>query len=337
MKVLYIIPQNKIGGAEVIFTSLNILRKGDIDIIKLDLKLISNNPLRYINAILKVRRIIKVKKVDLILSSLWKSHFVVIFATLFLNVKLVPFIHSTGWFNVFDRMFSKIILYKSSAVIADSFSVCEKTKEYFPLKNILTVSMKINDPICLKEYSNRSNIIKFVFLGRLCNVKRIDKMYKFIDLLKNNLPNYDIFLDLYGPLESDFIPMKKKLEIEYKELNVEFKGELKRQYSQNTLMKYDYYLQLSDIEGMAMSVVEAMSIGLIPIVTSVGEIKYYAKNNFNCVSCNNNDSIIDLVNSFMLIEKNLNEQQFLSKNAIETFSPKPIFQDDIFNVLEQIN
>ncbi len=44
---------------------------------------------------------------------------------------------------------------------------------------------------------------------------------------------------------------------------------------------YDYYLQLSDFEGMAMSVVEAMQSGLIPIVTPVGEILNYIEDGSN--------------------------------------------------------
>ena len=36
-----------------------------------------------------------------------------------------------------------------------------------------------------------------------------------------------------------------------------------------------FYLQTSKLEGMAMSVIESMQVGLIPLVTNVGEIQYY--------------------------------------------------------------
>jgi glycosyltransferase involved in cell wall biosynthesis len=165
--------------------------------------------------------------------------------------------------------------------------------------------MKINDPKYHKKYFTHENTIKFVFVGRLNSVKRIDKMYKFIEIISLSLPNHNIYLDLYGPLEPDFKNNKKALENEYKQLNIIFKGILQQKDVQSTLLQYDYYLQLSDIEGMAMSVVEAMTIGLIPIVTSVGEISYYAKDMYNCILCSTNDSISVLTNSFLQLENDL--------------------------------
>lgn len=333
MRILYIIPQAKIGGAEVIFASLNDLSKNNLEIIKLDLEITTNSPFKYISGVLKVRKILRLKKIDIVLSSLWKSHFVVILSSLFVNVKLVPFIHSTGWFNIYDSLFSKLILHKSYAIIADSFSVSEKIKNYLPNKNVYSVSMKINHPISFKQYSERNKMIRFVFLGRLCEVKRIDKMYLFIEQLSSVLPNYEIFLDLYGPMESNFVKIRTDLEISYKHLNVKYLGELQRQDSQRIMLQYDYYLQLSDIEGMAMSVVEAMSIGLIPIVTSVGEINQYARNMYNSITCDVKSPIDELVGEFLLIESDVDKQMVLSENAINTFLDKPLFSEDIFNVL----
>lgn len=336
MKVLYLIPQNKIGGAEVAFSSLNKLENGRIEVIKVDLGLITNNPLKYFKAILKVRGIIRSHAVDIIVSSLWKSHFVVMFGSIFLKVKLVPFIHSTRWFNVFDQLFSRIILNKSFAIIADSFSAYDWIKGAFPKKKVYIVSMKISQPDCYKKYIKRNNIIKFVFLGRLNSLKRIDKMYQFIEILSRSLPDNRIYLDLYGPLETDFKKEKKILENANKDLKVIYKGEIQRTGIQHTLLEYDYYLQLSDVEGMAMSVVEAMSIGLIPIVTSVGEISNYAMNMHNSILCSPADSISSLVNSFLILEKDIEKQRVVSKNAIKTFSNKPLFEEDFFNVLNNV-
>ena len=47
--------------------------------------------------------------------------------------------------------------------------------------------------------------------------------------------------------------------------------------------KCSFFLQLSFYEGFAMSVIEAMQLGLVPVVTNVGEISNYCIDNFNGV------------------------------------------------------
>ena len=38
-----------------------------------------------------------------------------------------------------------------------------------------------------------------------------------------------------------------------------------------------FFIQLSSYEGMAMSVVESLQLGLVPIITEVGEIENYCQ------------------------------------------------------------
>lgn len=52
MKVLFVIPLNKIGGAETAFNSVINLNYDNIEIIKYDLNLYSNNPILFIKAFL---------------------------------------------------------------------------------------------------------------------------------------------------------------------------------------------------------------------------------------------------------------------------------------------
>lgn len=336
MKIIYSIPQTKIGGAEVAFSALTKCNVNGIEVIKLDLGLVNNNPILYIKAIIKIRKLIKKEKIGLIVSSLWKSHFIVLVSTLFLDVKLVPFIHSTKWFNFFDKFFSKLILKKSFSIIVDSFSGLKWIESLNFKQRTHIISMKISNPSVVKKYTGGSNEIKFVFLGRVHPVKRIDKMYEFIETLGKILPQKKISLDLYGPIESAFINQKKYLEEKYNKLNVFYNGEISYYEVHSKLSKYDYYLQMSDAEGMAMSVVESMSIGLIPIVTSVGEIQFYAKNMTNSICCGINESINTFTNCFLDIEDDIKKNNIISMNAINTFSNKPLFEDDFFKILVSI-
>ena len=64
---------------------------------------------------------------------------------------------------------------------------------------------------------------------------------------------------------------------------------------------------------MAMSVAESMQLGLIPLVTNVGQIKNYCKNHKNSIIYNENDkeviqNIFELINSrekFLDMRKNI--------------------------------
>ena len=87
-----------------------------------------------------------------------------------------------------------------------------------------------------------------------------------------------------------------------------------------------FFIQLSLYEGMALSVVEAMQLGLVPIVTSVGEIENYCKNNFNSIIYK------DEKNTFKQVERALQNKNIYSnlrKNAIENWKNQNIYSEDI--------
>ena len=110
MKVLYVIPCNKIGGAETVFNSVVDLRSGNIEIVKLDLNLYSNNPVLFIKAVILVCRTVKKENIEFILSTLWKSHSIMLMVSIFTNVRVIPFIVGAKFFNAFDKFFSSIII-----------------------------------------------------------------------------------------------------------------------------------------------------------------------------------------------------------------------------------
>jgi glycosyltransferase involved in cell wall biosynthesis len=77
---------------------------------------------------------------------------------------------------------------------------------------------------------------------------------------------------------------------------------------------------------MALSVVEAMQLGLVPIITPVGEIKNYCVDGFNAIVIDNEKTA---VNKVLDILNNLESFQNLRKNAINTWKNSIIYQDNI--------
>lgn len=76
----------------------------------------------------------------------------------------------------------------------------------------------------------------------------------------------------------------------------------------------DIYLSLSDYEGASLSMLEAMSYGVIPIVTEVSGVSEFVKNNINGFSCKKGD-VKGMADRIKYIELNRNCLQGFGKNA----------------------
>ena len=76
-----------------------------------------------------------------------------------------------------------------------------------------------------------------------------------------------------------------------------------------------FFIQLSSYEGMAMSVVESMQLGLVPIITEVGEIENY------CQDLKNGIIYEGYNKTFEKVLKIINDGKYslLSSNAIKTW------------------
>jgi glycosyltransferase involved in cell wall biosynthesis len=94
-----------------------------------------------------------------------------------------------------------------------------------------------------------------------------------------------------------------------------------------------FYLQTSEMEGMAMSVVEAMQLGLVPVVTPVGEIANYALHTDNALVVSDDEStvieVLALLNNNMLY-------QAMRERAVLTWLDKPLYKNSVLEACMQI-
>ncbi|CAK8715063.1 hypothetical protein GKODMF_06645 [Candidatus Electrothrix gigas] len=87
-----------------------------------------------------------------------------------------------------------------------------------------------------------------------------------------------------------------------------------------------FYLQTSILEGMAMSVVEAMQLGLVPVVTPVGEIATYCKHKKNSLLITSDqDAVEDVLN----LLNNPQKYEQLRNKAIATWADKPLYSESV--------
>jgi glycosyltransferase involved in cell wall biosynthesis len=328
-----VIPCNKIGGAEMAFNSVIECSRNNIEIVKLDLNIRNNNPLFYINGLFLGYKLIRENDIKFVVTTLWKSHFIFMILSFFMNFQIVPFIVGNRFFNYIDKIISKLVIKRANYILVDSTSgelwlrSMNNTAKIFsflihtPL--VIPTSSKFLD--CSLEY-------KFLYVGRLNNVKRLDKAFEFLHYLKLR-SKLDIQFDLYGPIEKGFnlaLYLNK-----YPALKISYKGIIHHHDFSFVHPNYNFFIQLSDSEGSGMSVIEAMCFGLIPVITSVGEVAKYCENGYNSILFDTMITPFNMVSEFIDIVEKIKISD-LSQNAFSTFGNVINFNNVLLNSLNNI-
>lgn len=217
---------------------------------------------------------------DIMICSLWRASMIgVIIKKIKRNIKLVSFIHSTTFFHTLDRIFTTLAIKNADIVFTDS----KATKDYIvsSFRNelpIKTVSFLKNLPPD-KKLNARLNIdseVKFIYLGRIHPVKNIPLAIDTIHFLRTR--GIQATLDIFGKPSKHLLEIEKHIQAMHLQSFVHFKGELWKIPQKEIFKEYNFLIQLSKVEGMAMSVAEAMQNGIVCVVTPVGEIPNYSVN-----------------------------------------------------------
>jgi len=140
------------------------------------------------------------------------------------------------------------------------------------IKNgINTHSKRIN-------YLETSGDIKFIFLGRFEYQKNLFALIEAFEVFTRKYHNSKLTLVGDGTLKQKIQSLIAKKALEEK---VECLGWLKDVDVQNYLVQSDFFILPSHAEGMSNALLEAMSIGLIPICTKVSGAKDLIDHNQN--------------------------------------------------------
>ncbi len=121
--------------------------------------------------------------------------------------------------------------------------------------------------------------------------KGIFKVISAIKIInKNNINKCKIKLDIYG---------LKFENIKFKDEFIQYKGRLENNERLKTMSKYDCLILPSLTEGLPMTLIESMSIGLPFITTKVGAIEDLLIQNYPYICNFNIGSIKNKINSFI--------------------------------------
>ncbi|WP_235102342.1 glycosyltransferase family 4 protein [Photobacterium carnosum] len=236
----------------------------------------------YLSSLLTVRK----ENFNIIVSSLWRSHFVSLALKIFnTKAKYIHFVHSTKFEHLIDKIVTKISRHKADYLITDSEetknSISNNVKETF----VCPMNVSFLDENFIKK--SDMNKMDFVYVGRFDKCKNIKLSIDFIEKLYNK--GLKVKFDIYGRDSGDKLNLINY--INDKKLNkiITFKGEIMPHNVEYIMSSYNFYLQTSEYEGMALSVYQALNVGLLPLVTPVGEISNYTKNRYNAIYINKSD------------------------------------------------
>ena len=267
------------------------------------------------------------EKPKILIASLWKSVFISIIYRKLVNRKvvLVGFVHSEIYFHLLDKIFSKILLKCADAIACDSLNTLKTIqkknilqKKHFVIPFIFPQKIEVKNRLTVNEK------IKFLYTGRIAEIKNLELVFDFFEIFKQN--NIPFLFNIYGVGEIKYIGTLKKIIVK-KQLQdcVFFNDRFEPEATSSIYSQYHFYIQFSKNEGMAMSVVDAMMNGLIPICTSVGEIQNYVQHNKNGLLTNSNSAemelnllnkeLVTLINNSALYEQmsEFNKQYFDDK------------------------
>jgi len=205
------------------------------------------------------------------------------------------FVNSTAWgFEPYNNILAKKVVQVVHAdyrhVIANwnfkyfkhkntTHHVCvgEIVKEAFEIATPYkcdAVIYNLLDSTIVLEKKPKNDVLHLVTLSRLSGEKGFKRMLQLANQLEEN--KIDYIWNVYGSTQSNYA---KQIVSTFKKTNVQFKGVTREPFKE--INKADYLVQLSDTEGFAYSVYEAMQVKTPCIITPFASGKEQIENGKN--------------------------------------------------------
>ncbi len=259
---------------------------------------------------------------ELVISSLWRSCIVAIALKLLRpSTKLVTFLHFAADVHLADGVINRIAMLLSTEVWADSQATLDARVPLL-LKNRTRVISFMIERRALPTLRTPSS--RFVFWGRLHKQKDITRALRFFSQIQARKADAEFLL--IGPDDGELGELENQVIRLGLGASVRFTGGMERAAIFELAQNYSFYLQTSQLEGMAVSVVEAMQLGLVPVVTPVGEIARYCVNDQNAVLVLDDEASAECV---LALIDNVKEYQRIANSAVQTWQAKTTYQEDV--------
>jgi len=225
-------------------------------------------------AAIKLRAIIKEKKVDLVHSHLFWSTVIARFGVP-KKIPLITTIHAfvatsieySPWhMKAIEKLTYKI---RKSYIVADAKGALDEYFSFIDVKphNASPLYSFVNTEFlkeCAAKAKKENKTFRLVSVGNL----KTQKNHRFLLEAFKELKDEDITLDIYG---KGILQEELQQTIDEHHLKVTLKGQAVNINEQ--LQQYDLFIMSSSYEGLAVSVLEAMAIGMPILLTDIMSFK----------------------------------------------------------------
>lgn len=276
-------------------------------------------PAATLRAIVEVRH----REPKVIVFSLWRS-LTPFFALriLYPRKKFVLFLHLTRRMHFADALATRLMMAMADEIWADSLPTLNA--QVRGSKPTRVISMLVHPILARPERTEAGP--RFVSWCRLNKQKRVDRALELVARLKRDRP--DVSYTIIGGDDGCLEPLQELANQLDLSRHVEFVGIQDRDFILKAADRATFYLQLSDYEGHAMAVAEAMQLGLIPVVTPVGAIPTYCVDGVNAVLVSD---IGEAAKRVQLLLSDADIISRMSKAALETFADTPAYTESVLN------
>lgn len=254
----------------------------------------------------------------------------------FMNKKVVLHVHGGGFKEYLEnneKYVSKVLL-KVDTLVVLSHTWQSYFKILYPHLKIKIVPNIVEEPISISTRNKADGCIKAIFLGLICEEKGIfdlmDVISKYKDYLKGKFNLY-----IGGNGDSERL-CNEIVEYGIQDI-VSYEGWIGKEEKARLLSISDVFVLPSYVEGVPISILEAMSYELPIISTNVGGIPEIVDNNINgyLFQPGNKEQLFNCINAFV---ENKEIKQSMGRESFKRVEPHlpqnvAVFLENIYKEL----
>jgi glycosyltransferase involved in cell wall biosynthesis len=258
-------------------------------------------------------------KIDCIIGIFLRPHgiFAYIFGKIFRKRVVQLFVgNDVDFIEKHERLFKNLLKSARKIGVRGSGSkkrlsnIIKKENKFFIHHNVYS------HPPVNQEISGEKQPYDIICVADFTKVKRIDVFLKVISEIKQKHPGIKAAMVGGNGRKHRYEKMKHKMSLDE---NVTFAGIVRDVYSY--LTKSRLFMMTSEAEGLPMSLIESMSIGLPCVVPNVGDISDIARDGFNAFVVRPLD-VTDFASKALKLLEDKDLYTKISRNALETIRKK---------------
>lgn len=342
-KVIHLIPYDGIGGVEAAARTMADANEPDLTFqLRYIFPEISSRAGR--GATFNIARIIGAaltlvaERPDLLIVSLWRSALVGILVKLLRpRTKLVLFVHNSRDAHAADWLVTRAALAICDAVWTDSdASVAQRFNRPLgrPVEAISYLARHL-EPLPAPAPDAPPAPV-FAFWGRLSPQKNLSRAIALFEQIQARRP--DARYLIIGPEGGEAAILRDQVRDLRLDAAVTFAGPLPFEAIAARLAAEGarFCLQTSRYEGMAMSVTEAMQLGLVPVVTPVGEIASYCQDGTNAILLGEPETDAALAVAMLDLLRDASRYGALREAAIAIWRGRELYADSVLGAARRL-